>query len=107
MPGLRQQGAGAVEIGAFDQEMIAVESGDDEDAEAGIGQGRDHREYDAGLVESEGALEFETGPAGILPDIGGNALGAAEDRQLLIGPGDADEALAIGPGGDGIILREA
>ena len=75
MTGIGEDGLGPSRIRLLEQQVVAVESRDDEDADAGIRQRTDHGADNPCLVEGEGADELVTSPTGILLRIGGNALG--------------------------------
>src|ERR1019366_6322983 len=75
------------------EDVVSVVGRDDEEGDAGVGQDAGECGGDAGLVEREGAGQFQTTPATVGDDVG-NVRRVADDGQLIVRAGYGEKRAA-------------
>src|SRR5207244_10821094 len=76
------------EVRLLDEDVIGVEGGEREEAQAGPGQATRQRGQHADLLERDRPFELERAPAGLDPRAARSVLGEAYHRRLFSGAGD-------------------
>ena len=97
MSSVTQQPRRRSPIGGLHQQVVAIEGGHHEDAQAVLRQRPNDRQHDAGFAEGKGAFEFEGDPVAILPDGSRYSLLRTGDRKLVLSSGDAYETRTVRP----------
>jgi hypothetical protein len=84
----------------LDEDVVGVEGGYREEADAGAREGRRQGDEHSHGGELDGAVQLEGAPASLLPDARGNMLRQADDAQLVRGARDTKKWALAGPFGN-------